>query len=93
MQVPVAAAGLAAVAAHARGLPVQSGKRVQSDAPAEDRAGVLSLNTLLLRLISVFVLPPVGALADARVWKHRSAWREPCLSFRAGRLGRICPRA
>jgi MFS family permease len=37
---------------------------MQADAPPEDRASVLSLNTLLFRLASVVVLPPVGALAD-----------------------------
>jgi MFS family permease len=37
---------------------------LQADAPHEDRASVLSLNTLLFRLASVIVLPPVGALAD-----------------------------
>jgi MFS family permease len=37
---------------------------LQSDAPPEDRASVLSLNALLFRLASVVVLPPVGALAD-----------------------------
>lgn len=37
---------------------------LQSDAPPEDRASVLSLNALLFRLAAVIVLPPVGALAD-----------------------------
>ena len=37
---------------------------LQTDAPAEDRASVLSLNTLLFRLASVIVLPPIGGLAD-----------------------------
>lgn len=37
---------------------------LQADAPAQDRASVLSLNTLLFRLTSVAVLPPIGALAD-----------------------------
>ena len=37
---------------------------LQADAPAEDRASVLSLNMLLFRLATVIVLPPVGALAD-----------------------------
>ena len=37
---------------------------LQTDALAEDRASVLSLNTLLFRLASVIVLPPIGGLAD-----------------------------
>lgn len=37
---------------------------MQADAPAEDRASVLSLNALLFRLATAVVLPPVGALAD-----------------------------
>jgi MFS family permease len=37
---------------------------LQSDAPPENRASVLSLNALLFRLASVVVLPPVGAIAD-----------------------------
>ncbi|MGH7847099.1 MAG: MFS transporter [Candidatus Binatia bacterium] len=37
---------------------------LQTDAPADDRASVLSLNTLLFRLVSVIVLPPIGGLAD-----------------------------
>jgi hypothetical protein len=37
---------------------------LQADARHEDRASVLSLNTLLFRLASVIVLPPVGASAD-----------------------------
>ena len=37
---------------------------LQADAPAEDRASVLSLNALLFRLAAVVVLPPVGALVD-----------------------------
>ncbi|SRR5581483_3326589 len=37
---------------------------LQADAPAEDRASVLSLNTLLFRLAAAVFLPPVGALAD-----------------------------
>jgi hypothetical protein len=37
---------------------------LQTDAPPEDRASVLSLNAVLFRLASVVVLPPVGALAD-----------------------------
>ncbi len=37
---------------------------LQADAPAEDRASVLSLNALLFRLAAAVVLPPVGALAD-----------------------------
>jgi predicted MFS family arabinose efflux permease len=38
---------------------------LQKDAPAEDRASVLSLNALLFRLAAVIVLPPVGAVGDA----------------------------
>jgi MFS family permease len=37
---------------------------LQSDAPPEDRASVLSLNVLLFRLAAVVIMPPVGALAD-----------------------------
>jgi hypothetical protein len=37
---------------------------LQKDAPPEDRASVLSLNTLLFRLAAVVVLPPVGAVGD-----------------------------
>jgi hypothetical protein len=37
---------------------------LQSDAPPESRASVLSLNALLFRLASVVVLPPVGGIAD-----------------------------
>jgi hypothetical protein len=37
---------------------------LQDDAPSEDRASLLSLNTLLFRLAAVIVLPPIGALAD-----------------------------
>ena len=37
---------------------------LQSDAPAEDRASVLSLNVLLFRLAAVVIMPPVGAFAD-----------------------------
>jgi MFS family permease len=37
---------------------------LQKDAPSEDRASVLSLNTLLFRLAAVVVLPPVGAVGD-----------------------------
>jgi MFS family permease len=37
---------------------------LQNDAPPEDRASVLSLNTLLFRLAAVIILPPVGALGD-----------------------------
>jgi predicted MFS family arabinose efflux permease len=37
---------------------------LQQDAPSEDRASVLSLNTLLFRLAAVILLPPVGALGD-----------------------------
>jgi MFS family permease len=37
---------------------------LQADAPAGDRASVLSLNTLLFRLTTVAALPPIGALAD-----------------------------
>jgi hypothetical protein len=48
-----------------RGLegPVLAGI-LQEDAPDEDRAAVLSLNTLLFRLAAVAVLPPVGAVGD-----------------------------
>jgi predicted MFS family arabinose efflux permease len=38
---------------------------LQKDAPSEDRASVLSLNTLLFRLAAVVALPPVGALGDS----------------------------
>jgi hypothetical protein len=38
---------------------------LQADAPAGDRASVLSLNTLLFRLAGVIVLPPVGAAGDS----------------------------
>jgi MFS family permease len=37
---------------------------LQDDAPSEDRASVLSLNTLLFRLAAAVILPPIGALAD-----------------------------
>jgi hypothetical protein len=37
---------------------------LQDDAPSEDRASVLSLNTLLFRLVAAVILPPIGALAD-----------------------------
>jgi MFS family permease len=37
---------------------------LQNDAPAEDRASVLSLNALLFRLTAAVALPPIGALAD-----------------------------
>ena len=37
---------------------------LQADAPPEDRASVLSLNTLLFRLATVGILPLIGALAD-----------------------------
>jgi MFS family permease len=37
---------------------------LQDDAPSEDRASVLSLNTLLFRFAAAVILPPVGALAD-----------------------------
>jgi MFS family permease len=37
---------------------------LQKDAPPEDRASVLSLNTLLFRLAAVVVLPPIGAVGD-----------------------------
>jgi predicted MFS family arabinose efflux permease len=37
---------------------------LQSDAPPEDRASVLSLNALLFRLAAALVLPPIGALGD-----------------------------
>lgn len=37
---------------------------LQDDAPSEDRASVLSLNTLLFRLAAAIILPPIGALAD-----------------------------
>jgi hypothetical protein len=37
---------------------------LRNDAPSEDRASVLSLNTLLFPLAGVIVLPPVGALGD-----------------------------
>jgi hypothetical protein len=38
---------------------------LQADAPAEDRASVLSLNALVFRVAAVVVLPPVGALGDS----------------------------
>ena len=37
---------------------------MQADAPDEDRAGVLSLVTLLFRLAFVAAGPPIGALVD-----------------------------
>jgi hypothetical protein len=37
---------------------------LQKDAPSEDRASVLSLNTLLFRLAAVIILPPIGAVGD-----------------------------
>jgi predicted MFS family arabinose efflux permease len=37
---------------------------LQSDAPPEDRASVLSLNALLFRLVAALVLPPIGAMGD-----------------------------
>jgi len=37
---------------------------LQNDAPAEDRASVLSLNALVFRLTAAVALPPIGALAD-----------------------------
>jgi MFS family permease len=37
---------------------------LQSDAPPEDRASVLSLNALLFRLAAAIVLPPIGAIGD-----------------------------
>jgi predicted MFS family arabinose efflux permease len=37
---------------------------IQADAPAEDRASVLSLNALCFRLAFVVCGPPIGALVD-----------------------------
>jgi uncharacterized membrane protein YqaE (UPF0057 family) len=37
---------------------------LQKDAPAQDRASVLSLNALLFRLVAAVILPPIGMLAD-----------------------------
>lgn len=37
---------------------------MQQDAPAEDRASVLSIAALLFRLSFVIVGPPIGALVD-----------------------------
>jgi MFS family permease len=37
---------------------------LQNDAPAEDRASVLSLNALLFRLAAAVVLPPIGVATD-----------------------------
>jgi MFS family permease/uncharacterized membrane protein YqaE (UPF0057 family) len=37
---------------------------LQKDAPAQDRASVLSLNALLFRLVAAVILPPIGILAD-----------------------------
>jgi hypothetical protein len=38
---------------------------IQSDAPGEDRASVLSLNALLFRLAVVVLFPALGSLVDA----------------------------
>jgi len=52
---------------------------LQNDAPAEDRASVLSLNALMFRLAAAVVLPPIGMLVDR--WGLELAFRLLAAAF------------